>query len=145
MKNIRRSRKSTAFSCTMKQFMIEQAKPQDAALLLDYTKAIGGETDNLSFGAEDIHIHVEEKAKQLAEQENSCDNVLFLAKADGIIIGYVCLLLDVYIAVFTVLISFIMLAVSGGIWVAAKKMKIKTAVPYIPFLLSAYMLTLFCI
>ena len=48
--------------CTMKQFMIEQAKPQDAALLLDYTKAIGGETDNLSFGAEDIHIHVEEKA-----------------------------------------------------------------------------------
>ena len=71
----------------MKQFMIKQAKPQDAALLLDYTKAIGGETDNLSFGAEDIHINVEEKAKQLAEQENSCDNVLFLAKADGIIIG----------------------------------------------------------
>lgn len=58
---------------------------------------------------------------------------------------HVCLLSDVYIAVFTVLISFIMLAVSGGIWVAAKKMKIKTAVPYIPFLLSAYMLTLFCI
>ena len=68
-----------------------------------------------------------------------------IGEADGIIIGYVCLLLDVYIAVFTVLISFIMLAVSGGIWVATKKMKIKTAVPYIPFLLSAYMLTLFCI
>ena len=68
-----------------------------------------------------------------------------IGEADGIIIGYVCLLSDVYIAVFTVLISFIMLAVSGGIWVAAKKMKIKTAVPYIPFLLSAYMLTLFCI
>lgn len=68
-----------------------------------------------------------------------------IGEADGIIIGYVCLLSDVYIAVFTVLISFIMLAVSGGICVAAKKMKIKTAVPYIPFLLSAYMLTLFCI
>ena len=71
----------------MKQFMIEQAKPQDAALLLDYLKAIGGETDNLSFGAEDIHINADGKAKQLAEQENSCDNVLFLAKADGMIIG----------------------------------------------------------
>lgn len=71
----------------MKQFMIERAKPQDAALLLDYMKAIGGETDNLSFGAEDIHINVEGKATQLAEQENSCDNVLFLAKADGMIIG----------------------------------------------------------
>lgn len=87
MKNIRKSRKSTAFSCTMKQFMIEQAKPQDAALLLDYTRAIGGETDNLSFGAEDIHIHVEEKAKQLAEQENSRDTVLFIARANGEIIG----------------------------------------------------------
>ena len=48
-----------------------------------------------------------------------------IGEADGIIIGYVCLLSDVYIA--------------------AKKMKIKTAVPYMPFLLSAYMLTLFCI
>lgn len=71
----------------MKQFMIEQAKPQDAALLLDYTKAIGGETDNLSFGAEDIHINVEEKAKQLAEQENSRDTVLFIARANWEIIG----------------------------------------------------------
>ena len=43
----------------MKQFMIEQAKPEDAALLLDYTRVIGGETDNLSFGAEDIHINIE--------------------------------------------------------------------------------------
>lgn len=62
----------------MKQFMIEQAKPQDAALLLDYTRAIGGETDNLSFSAEGIHINVEREAKQLAEQENSRDTVLFL-------------------------------------------------------------------
>lgn len=68
-----------------------------------------------------------------------------LGEADGIIIGYVCLLADVYIAVFTVLISFVMLAVSGGIWVLVKKIGIKTAVPYIPFLLSAYMLTLFCL
>ena len=68
-----------------------------------------------------------------------------IGEADGIIIGYVCLLSDVYIAVFTVFISFIMLAVSGCIWVAAKKMKIKTAVPYIPFFFLSYMLTLFCI
>lgn len=71
----------------MKQFMIEQAKPQGAALLHDYTRAIGGETDNLSFGAEDIHINVERKAKQLAEQENSRDSVLFVARANGEIIG----------------------------------------------------------
>lgn len=47
----------------MEQFVIEQAKPEDASLLLDYLKAIGGETDNLSFGAEDIHINIEGKAK----------------------------------------------------------------------------------
>ena len=71
----------------MEQFIIEQAKPEDAALLLDYMKAIGGETDNLSFGAEDIHINVIEKAKQLAAQQQSKDNVLFVAKAAGAIIG----------------------------------------------------------
>ena len=71
----------------MEQFIIEQAKPEDAALLLDYMKAIGGETDNLSFGAEDIHINVIEKAKQLAAQQQSKDNVLFVAKAAGAILG----------------------------------------------------------
>ncbi len=71
----------------MEQFIIEQAKQEDVALLLDYLKAIGGETDNLSFSAEDIHISADEKAKQLAERENSCDNILFLAKAEGMIIG----------------------------------------------------------
>ena len=68
-------------------FTITRARPEDAAALLDYLKIVGGETDNLSFGAEDIHIHVEEKAKQLAEQENSRDTVLFIARANGEIIG----------------------------------------------------------
>ena len=71
----------------MKQFIIERARPEDAPLLLDYLQAIGGETDNLNFGAEDIHINVDGKAEQIAQQENSCDNVFFLAKADGMIIG----------------------------------------------------------
>ena len=56
-------------------------------MLLDCMKAIGGETDNLSFGAGDIHINVEGEAKQLAEQENSRDTVLFAARENGEIIG----------------------------------------------------------
>jgi hypothetical protein len=32
-------------------FVIERARPEAAAELLDYLKVIGGETDNLSFGA----------------------------------------------------------------------------------------------
>ena len=50
----------------MEQFLIEQAKPEDAALLLDYMKAIGGETDNLSFGPEDIHINADGKTPHQA-------------------------------------------------------------------------------
>ena len=50
-------------------------------------KAIGGETDNLSFGPEDIHTNADGKTKQLAAQQQSKDNVLFVAKAAGAIIG----------------------------------------------------------
>ena len=32
-------------------FVIERARPEEAAALLDYLKIIGGETENLSFGA----------------------------------------------------------------------------------------------
>ena len=55
-----------------------------------------------------------------------------IGEADGIIIGYVFLLSDVYVTFFAVLISFVMLAVSGGALVALKKINIKTALPYIP-------------
>ncbi len=67
-----------------------------------------------------------------------------IGEADGIIIGYVCLLSDVYMAFFAVMVSFVMLAVSGGALVLLKKINIKTAVPYIPYLFMAYMLTLVC-
>ena len=65
-----------------------------------------------------------------------------IGEADGIIIGYVCFLMDVYAAVTAVLISFVLLAVTGGMLMAFKKIKLKTAVPYIPFLLVAYIITL---
>ena len=32
-------------------FVIERARPEEAAELLDYLKIVGGETNNLSFGA----------------------------------------------------------------------------------------------
>lgn len=71
----------------MKEFIIERARAEDAALLIDYLKAIGGETDNLNFAAEGIRIDVKEKAEQIAAQQQSKDNVLFVAKAEGVIIG----------------------------------------------------------
>ena len=48
-----------------------------------------------------------------------------IGEADGIIIGYVCFLMDVYAAVTAVLISFVLLAVTGGMLMAFKKIKLK--------------------
>ena len=48
-------------------FTITRARPEDAAALLDYLKIVGGETDNLSFGAEGVPLAPEEEqAKVLA-------------------------------------------------------------------------------
>lgn len=68
-------------------FMITQARPEDAAALLDYLKCVGGETDNLSFGPKGVPLDVEAETQYLAAQVASKDNVQYLAWADGQIIG----------------------------------------------------------
>ena len=68
-------------------FVIERAQPEDAAQLLDYLKIVGGETDNLSFGAEGIPLSLEAEEDILRAQCQSPDNVQYLAKVDGEIIG----------------------------------------------------------
>ena len=68
-------------------FIIERARPEDAAPLLDYLKIVGGETDNLSFGAEGVPFSLEAEQDYLRAQCGSADNVQYLAKADGEIIG----------------------------------------------------------
>lgn len=40
-------------------FEIVRAQAQDAVALLDYLKIVGGETENLSFGAEGVPLGVE--------------------------------------------------------------------------------------
>ena len=67
--------------------IIEIATEKDAEALLEYTKQIGGETDNLTFGAEGIGFTVAQEAEYIRRIENSCDEVLFVAKDNGKIIG----------------------------------------------------------
>ena len=73
----------------MKQtpFEIVRAQAEDAAALLDYLKIIGGETDNLSFGAEGVPLDEEAERAYLAMQADSRDNIQLLAKADGEILS----------------------------------------------------------
>ncbi len=68
-------------------FVIVRAQAEDAAALLEYLKIVGGETDNLSFGAEGVPLGPEAEQAYLRAQSESADNVQYLAKADGEIIG----------------------------------------------------------
>lgn len=67
-------------------FVIERARAEDAAALLDYLKIVGGETENLSFGAEGVPLSLEAEQDYLRSQRESADNVQYLAKGDGEII-----------------------------------------------------------
>lgn len=71
----------------MKDFIIENARPEDAAAILEYLKIVGGETDNLNMGAEGIPIAVEVEEAFLRSMLDSSDDVMYAAKADGEIIG----------------------------------------------------------
>lgn len=68
-------------------FEIVRAQAEDAAALLDYLKIVGGETENLSFGAEGVPLDVEAEKAYLGVQAQSQDNIQLLAKANGEIIG----------------------------------------------------------
>lgn len=66
---------------------IERATPADAAEIIKYLKQVGGETDNLSFGAEGLPFTIEAEADYIAGIEKSNDTIMLVAKADGKIIG----------------------------------------------------------
>lgn len=69
------------------KFTIEKAKASDAKAVLEYLKQIGGETDNLTFGAEGLPCSVEDEEKYIESLQNSTSSVMFFAKCDGRIIG----------------------------------------------------------
>ena len=68
-------------------FVIERARPEEAAALLNYLKIVGGETENLSFGAEGVPLDLETEQSYLRSQCESTDNVQYLAKVKDEIIG----------------------------------------------------------
>ena len=71
----------------MKTFIIENARPEAAAAILEYLKAVGGETDNLNMGAEGLPTTVENEESYLRSLTDSPDGVMYTAKEDGEIIG----------------------------------------------------------
>ncbi len=69
------------------KFTIEKAKASDAKAVLEYLKQIGGETDNLTFGAEGLPCSVEDEEKYIESLQNSTSSVMFFAKDNGKIVG----------------------------------------------------------
>ena len=67
--------------------LIERACPADAAEILGYLKTVGGETDNLSFGAEGLPFSIEEEEAYLRSLQNSTHCVMLVARKDGRIVG----------------------------------------------------------
>ena len=66
--------------------IIKEAKPEDAVKLIEYTKLVGAQTDNLSFGKEgagDIH-EVEEFIKRISSDSKS---VMYFAWKNDDIVG----------------------------------------------------------
>ncbi len=66
---------------------IRPARPEDAAALLDYLRQIGGESDNLTFGAEGLPATLEEEEAFLRGQAAQSRSVMLLAWEDGELIG----------------------------------------------------------
>ena len=68
-------------------FSVERARPEDAAALIDYLRVVGGESDNLTFGAEGLPATVEEETAFLEKSAADTRSVILLAKEDGEILG----------------------------------------------------------
>ncbi len=72
----------------MENIRLEHAKTADASAVLDFLKVVGGESDNLTFGAEGLPFSVEEEAAYIKSM-NQSGNLLLLAKRDDTIVGNV--------------------------------------------------------
>lgn len=67
---------------------IEKMKVEDSRDFLEYSKKIGSETDNLSFGSEGIRCTVEEEIKILEQFQENPKNSMFVARYKGNMVGH---------------------------------------------------------
>lgn len=71
----------------MESFKIREALVEDAEQIIAYTKIIGGETDNLTFGKAGFPITLEQEEKFLKRVHDDKTSVHLIACKNGEIIG----------------------------------------------------------
>jgi len=62
---------------------IDEAKPEDAAEIIDYLKIVGGESDNLLFGSEGLPITIEAEEKMLSKIREDERTLMLVGRIDG--------------------------------------------------------------
>lgn len=67
--------------------VIERACPADAQAMLDYLRCIGGETENLTFGAEGLPLTAAEEAERIRLARHSRDELMLVARDGARIVG----------------------------------------------------------
>jgi len=71
----------------MDNLMIERANKDDAASIIEYLNQVGGESDNLLFGKDEIQITIEEEKGFIERMNQSSNSILLLGKVNGKIVS----------------------------------------------------------
>ncbi len=66
---------------------IEKAKKEDAANIIEYLKLVGGESDNLLFGANEFSISVSEEENMIEQFSSSNTSAMFVGKIEDEIVS----------------------------------------------------------
>src|SRR5687768_3947040 len=66
---------------------IRKAVPEDAADLIKYLNAVGGETDYLSFGAGEFTLSEADEAAYIRSLEDPAHGIMLVATVDGVVVG----------------------------------------------------------
>ena len=71
----------------MTKYLIREARKEDAEKILRYTKIVGGQTNNLTFGSEGIDLTIDKEEKILENISNSDKSIFLLVCLEDDIIG----------------------------------------------------------
>lgn len=71
----------------MTKYLIREARKEDADKVLLYTKIVGGQTNNLTYGSEGIDITIDEEEKILENISNTDKSIFLLVCHEDEIIG----------------------------------------------------------
>lgn len=71
----------------MSEIMIRKAVIEDAEMILEYMKKIGGESDNLTYGSEGLPLSIEQEQAFLAEMQKDHHSVFLCAWKDNELVG----------------------------------------------------------